>query len=601
MAPAKQSWSSFGRKLLVRCFFHFFLLFFVWAVFARIPLSASLAPDMGGAGPVSWFIPWLQDLEIAALPVALTLATLSLLWALLGFGLRLWLSLLFSSLSTAVAAAFALFPVPEQAWAWLVEWGPETPRFVQWGLMSALGLAAVISVVRRMSHQYESVSSDLRLALSPHDEDLVYRDLVQSLIVLVGTLGSWFALGSVADVRPVPAVLKADERESRPSVLLLASNSGQQSELLKAHLGMPFFRQWSIFGSPEASSMFDEILHCRYPIRLLGRSAESAVGSVLTAKDYMLPAALDVQGYTVNLLHAASAGEASEVLKIFSRSYAHVHFLRRFGLLLPARVFHTPDVQLAQMREVLSAAVGRGEPAFLSAALFSRNTAPFSRSFPADVEFKTFLEVLDSQGWLRRMMIVLIELPQMKGAFGSDELSLQGTTARVSMWMPVRMADMIVPQNSMRLVRGIDIGASLAARLRLGGVITQCDGAALFDLSERPSLFPRDLVYQELELAHHPQIFRRRGWLSSDGYRLELTETNGGVAAKGYKFSLQSLLNREIDTKIEEVPLREKNVLNELQRQIDDFLRASGVEILNLGEGRIGYSEPFRRVRLTPR
>jgi hypothetical protein len=199
------------------------------------------------------------------------------------------------------------------------------------------------------------------------------------------------------------------------------------------------------------------------------------------------------------------------------------------------------------------------------------------------------------------MLIVLIELPVVDEPRGEDELSLRSTSARVSVWMPARMADMLVQQNALRLVRGIDVGASLAARLRLGEVISQCDGAALFDLSERPSLFPRDLVYQEIESGDDPTIFRRRGWLSSDGYRLELTETSGGANVKGYKFSLQSLMNREMGQNFEETPLREKNVLTELQRQIDDFLRASGVEILNLGEGRIGYSEPFRRVRMNQR
>jgi hypothetical protein len=61
---------------------------------------------------------------------------------------------------------------------------------------------------------------------------------------------------------------------------------------------------------------------------------------------------------------------------------------------------------------------------------------------------------------------------------------------------------------------------------------------------------------------------------------------------------MQEFVARNTWQTVKETPLNDEIVSQELNRQMDDFLRSTGVEILNLGEGRFAYSEPFRRIRL---
>jgi hypothetical protein len=390
-------------------------------------------------------------------------------------------------------------------------------------------------------------------------------------------------------------VAAADPREQRPSVLLMATHSTETLHLLRKKLGSERFSSWVVFGSPRTISKFDEILQCRYPIRLSGKSSVAPSSTQSRVQDTLVPLALSSVGYSVNLMHSSDGKNNGIPLQMWSRAYAHLKIFRRLGLLPPSRVFHTTDVQLAHIREALSSAVQRGEPAFISTAFRPSRS---SLAIPSEQqEFQMFLDGLESQGWLEKLMFIVLELPDHQLQDEQLDLSLQSTSARVSIWMPRSLAELKLTSAPTTLIRGIDIGASITARLTPSSLLSQCDGATLFDLSERPSLFPRDLVYQEFETTHRRSLFRKRGWLSSDGYRLEVNETHDGVTVEAYKFSMQQLLQRSTADEIEEFPLQEETVVKELNRQLDEFLRGAGVEVLQLGHGRVGYSEPLRKVK----
>jgi hypothetical protein len=439
------------------------------------------------------------------------------------------------------------------------------------------------------------IAGDDRLALSPEEEDYAYRDLVQSLFKSVLVLLCFWGLWNTANVRPTPVVASADPREQRPSVLLMATQSAETLNLMRKKLGGEQFSSWVVFGSPRTISKFDEILQCRYPIRLSGKSSFVPSRGQVGVQDTLVPLALSSVGYSVNLMHSSDGKDIGIPLQMWSRAYAHLKIFRRLGLQSPSHVFYTTDVQLAQIREALSSAVQRGEPAFISTALRTARSTLSAHS--EQREFQMFLDGLESQGWLEKLMFIAMELPEHQLQDEQLDLSLQSTTARVSIWMPRSLADLKLTSASTNLIRGIDIGASITARLSPSSLLSQCDGATLFDLSERPSLFPRELVYQEFETNNKRSLFRKRGWLSSDGYRLEVNETHEGVTVEAYKFSMQQLLQRAVSDSIEELPLQEETVVRELNRQLDEFLKGAGVEVLPLGNGRIGYSEPLRKVK----
>jgi hypothetical protein len=109
------------------------------------------------------------------------------------------------------------------------------------------------------------------------------------------------------------------------------------------------------------------------------------------------------------------------------------------------------------------------------------------------------------------------------------------------------------------------------------------------------------LVYQEVDMDESQDVFRKRGWLTSDGYRLEIRENQNGASATTFRFSLKQNSYERSWQPVEEKIVLEPAIGAELNRQLDDFLRSTGVEILNLGNGRMAYSEPFRRVRLLER
>ncbi|MFZ9520901.1 MAG: hypothetical protein ACO3A4_10525 [Silvanigrellaceae bacterium] len=352
-----------------------------------------------------------------------------------------------------------------------------------------------------------------------------------------------------------------------------------------------------MFGSPNLGAKFDEVLQCRYPIRLIGQSTrQKPSDESRDVKDFFVPAALENSGYLANLLHTSTPGEGSESLKMLSRNYAHIRLFRRFGLLLPSRVFYTPDVQLSQIREGLSQAVARGKAAFLTATLLTRNGR--TQTSEDSSQFETFLRALADHGWFRNFIVVLFEFPKGPTENKTDQLSIAATSARVSMWATGPMSDSSLIPSPPKLVRGIDVGASLAARLRLSSVVAHCDGFALFDISERPSIFPRELVYQEVDVDEEKDVFRKRGWLTSDGYRLEIRESHEGASTATFRFSLNPISSGSGRFLMDEKNVQEPSIRIELNRQIDDFLKSAGVEILSLGNGRVAYSEPFRRVQL---
>jgi hypothetical protein len=596
MSHMEQRWRVFGRRLLGRFMAHFLAFVLVWSVVILAHRLGTTVQELEEGGIAALMSSYWKDLRLGFAPGAATLICLSVAWSFLGIGVSARSSVLVASLSTFVAASLSRFPISEQASQWLLWGGNMTPRGMQLALVIGLGLASAILLVRHMTQRYEALSSDDRLALTPEDEDFAYRDLVQSMIKFLCVLLSAAALWRVADIRPVPAVAAADPRELRPSVILMATDSARHIEQISKQMGAPYFSSWVVFGSPELNAKFDEILQCRYPIRLMRQAPASVRNLQPEVNDFLVPAALSSSGYSVNLLNAVSSGEASASLKMFSRAYAHVRFFRRFGLLRPSRVFHTPDVQLAQMREAFSSAVGRGEPVFITSSLVSPNRS--LETGKESAEFETFLEVLKQQQWGNNLMFVVLELSPQEHKKMEMDLSLQSTAARVFFWMPPRLSEATLAPAPAKLIRGIDLGATLSARLRLSGVMPLCDGGAMFDLSERPSLFPRDLVYQEFDLGSTKPVFRQRGWLSSDGYRLEVLESNDGATVRTYKFAMQEFVARNTWQTVKETPLNDEIVSQELNRQMDDFLRSTGVEILNLGEGRFAYSEPFRRIRL---
>ena len=597
MSQNEQRWGVFGRQLSLRIFLHFGLLSFIWCpviFWNEISLSEQ---DLSLKNFAETLAPQMSGLRLAVFPGAFVILMLSLLWAMLGVGVPVWYSLLSAGMATVIAASYSRFPRHDQASQWLSWAGDHTPRGLQLVFILGLAVSSVFILTRQITRRYESLTSDERIALTPEGEDFAYRALVQSVFKFLGVLITAAALWMVADIRPIPAVAAADSRELRPSVILLATDHSQQIEVMRKTLGQAQFSSWTIFGSPDVKAKFDEILQCRYPIRLMDQSPLVARSGVRITHDYLLPSALDAAGFSVNLLHVVSPGESSVALQMLSRAYAHVRLFRSFGLLLRSRVFHTPDVQLAQIREALSTAVGRGEPAFISASMLSRTRRAANQDDA--LQFSRFLSALTQQNWISNLIFVVVEFPQGDVDRKDADLSLQSTMGRVSIWMPSRMLDFYESLSSVRLIRGIDLGASLAARLRLSGIVAQCDGASLFDLIERPSIFPRDLVYQEHEVDAQNPVFRKRGWLSSDGYRLEVRESFDGATFQLFKFSTQSVLKKELDQPVEESAITEDTIAIELNRQLDDFLRSAGVEVLQLGPGRVAYSEPFRKIRLS--
>ena len=588
-------WRTFGQQILTRIAIHFCLLLLVWCLvilFRQYQSAGFLMSFFAVRDSVAaTFYSLMESLWSGTLSVLIV----SLLWAALGFASSLRVSLTISLFATGIAALNSSYAAPSFAPGWLSFAGARTASFLQLGAALALTLSSAYALIRRLVVRYETITGDDRLALSPEEEDYANRDLVQSLFKLVLVLFCLFGLWVIANVRPSPVVASADPREQRPSVLLLATHSDEALNVMRKKLGSAQFSSWVVFGSPRTISKFDEILQCRYPIRLTGKSSLVPSRGQAAVQDTLVPLALSSVGYSVNLMHASDGKGIGLPLQMWSRAYAHLKLFRRLGLLSPSRVYHTTDVQLAQIREALSSAVQRGEPAFISSALRTGRSPQFSHT--EQQEFQMFLDGLETQGWLEKIMFIAMELPNHQLQDEQLDLSLQSTTARVSIWMPRAMADLKLTTASTNLIRGIDIGASITARLSPSSLLTQCDGATLFDLSERPSLFPRELVYQEFETNNKRSLFRKRGWLSSDGYRLEVNETYEGVTVEAFKFSMQQLLQRTMADAIEELPLQEETVIKELNRQLDEFLRGAGVEVLPLGNGRIGYSEPLRKVK----
>lgn len=588
-------WRAFGEQILTRIVIHFAVLLLVWSFmfFYQHFRSAGFLMSLFAVRDALsvTFYSLLDSLWSGAFSVLLV----SVLWATLGFASSLRLSLTISAIATGIAALSSSYASPLSAPTWLLFAGPRTASLLQLSAALILSLASAHVLLRSLVVRYEMIVGDDRLALSPEEEDYAYRDLIQSLfkfiLVILCVIGLW----SIANVRPTPVVAAADPREQRPSVLLMATHSADTLNMMRRKLGSEQFSSWVVFGSPRTISKFDEILQCRYPIRLSGKSSIATSRGQARVQDTLVPLALSSVGYSVNLMHSSDGKDVGIPLQMWSRAYAHLRLFRRLGLMAPSRVFHTTDVQLAQIREALTSAVTRGEPAFISTALRSARSPQSSIS--EQIEFQMFLEGLETQGWLEKLMFIAMELPERHLQDEQLDLSLQSTTARVAIWMPRSMADLKLTSASTSLIRGIDIGASITARLSPSSLLSQCDGATLFDLSERPSLFPRELVYQEFETNNKRSLFRKRGWLSSDGYRLEINETHDGVAVEAYKFSMKQLLQRSMTDAIEEVPLQEETVIKELNRQLDEFLRGAGVEVLPLGNGRVGYSEPLRKVK----
>ncbi|NBW81926.1 hypothetical protein EBR21_09245 [bacterium] len=597
------TWKSFGRSFALRLAVHILTTLVLWTALLFYEELKKALPVGEGAGFWSHLAHHIErfstDARPAVVPGLLTLSCVGLAWTSLTLAIPLWLAVCFCAAMIAVGGLFARFPIPEQASHWLVFWGPETPRFFQLSLIFlAVGLS-IAFLLTKLARQYEQLNRD-RLVLSPAEEDLAIRAIVQSTLKFALIVVAAVVLWNVANTRPIPAVAQADARETKPSVLLLAVDSGMHFEHLRKQLGEPFFESWVVFGSPNLSAKFDEVLQCRYPIRLVGQTGPKKANSgPRDVTDFFIPAALENIGYLASLLHTSSPGEGSEALKMLSRNFSHLRLFRRFGLLLPSRVFYTPDVQLSQMREALSQAVGRGKSAFLTATLLSRNGR--QQTSDDSGQFETFLRALSEHGWFRNLIIVLFEFPNTSVNGKSDQLSIGATSAKVSFWASGSLADSSLIPSPPKLVRGIDVGASLAARLRLASVVAQCDGFALFDISERPSIFPRELVYQEVDADDGQDVFRKRGWLTSDGYRLEIKENQNGGIATTFRFSLKQNGAERSWRPVDEKLVLEPAIGAELNRQLDDFLRSTGVEILNLGNGRMAYSEPFRRVRLLER
>lgn len=592
-------WGAFGKKFLLRVSAHVLMVIALWFMllfFEEFYRSAAPQTTWGGVHVFSGHWARLtEDLRPALIAGLMTLSCVGFSWGAVGAAAPLAVSLGFCFVATLVGGLVARFPIPERAPEWLLWSGPQTPRWLQLVLVVSLLLISTFFLLRRMTLHYESLNRD-RLALSPMAEDHVIRALVQSMLLLVVTVFGGVATWNISNARPVPAVAQADLRELKPSVFVLAVDSDTHSKHLKARLGEPFFRSWVVFGRPETGAKFDEVLQCRYPIRLIGTKESARPNDSKDISNYFVPSSLAGAGYSVSLLHEGSANDTSEALKMLSRNFAHVRVFRRFGLLIPSSVFYTPDAQLAQIREALSSAVARGKSAFVTASLLSREGRLQTKEDSA--QFEIFLDALASQNWLRNVFVVLLEFPEGVQDQPDITLSLGATSAQVTFWASGALADSTVNLPLPKLVRGIDLGASLAARLRLSSLVSQCDGAALFDISERPSVFPRDLVYQELDLKDGQDVFRKRGWLTSDGFRLEIQETNEGAISKTFKYSLKAGGYNRSWEPVDEKLVQDSTVSAELNRQLDEFLRTAGVEILNLGNGRTAYSEPFRRVRL---
>jgi hypothetical protein len=597
--PVEPRWGTFGRHYLLRVVVHILAVYALWgAILFYDEVSRSGDVFISSERLHSLITIWNRfvfELNSVLWSGLLSLACIGWSWASAGASVHLAISVLFCLLAAGATGLMARFAVPERVSEWIVWAGPQSSRNFQLLLIIVLLLTSVIVLFRRMTFQYERLTAD-RLALSPVAEDHAIRALVQSTVLLFitvfGSLSSW----NISNARPIPAVAAADMREQKPSVLLFAVDSESYSSQIRKYLGEPFFKSWVVFGSPRIEDKFDEILQCRYPIRLIGTNESLRDDASGEAGDFFVTSALSGVGYSVSLSHEGAAADTSHSLKILSRSYAHVRLFRKFGLLLPSRVFYTPDVQLAQVREALSGAVGRGKAAFVTASLLSRGG---HKQSPQDLsQFDVFLSALSRQNWLQNVMVVVLEFPKSAASGPFNELSLAATSAQVTFWASGVLADSSINPPIPKLVRGIDLGASVAARLRLSSVLSQCDGTALFDISERPSVFPRDLVYQELDEPSGKDIFRRRGWLTSDGYRLEVNESQQGAVLRTFKLSLRSVGSHRPQEPVDEVLVDDPLVSAELNRQLDDFLRTTGVEILNLGQGKMAYSEPFRRLRL---
>lgn len=571
----------------------------VWvAILVYEEFKRPLPPGLVSQSTSQWTehaLNFFRDAQPAAFAGLLTLSCVAWAWSSLSLSLPLGASLAFSFLSTSIGALFARFPIPERASPWLLRFGIETPRLLQMTLLSTAALLSLLFLMNRLTKQYEKLNRD-RLALSPGEEDLAIRDLVQSVVTFFIILLGGFALWNVANLRPSPAIARADLRDPRPTVLLFAVDNDSYARLIKERMGEPFYKSWIVFGSPQTGAQFDEVLQCRYPIRLVGPVHSTAKNYAGDVNSFFVPSALERGGYSVSLLHSSAFGETSQALKMLSRNFAHIRFFRRFGLLLPSRVFYTPDVQLSQMREALSLSVNLGKPAFLTGSLLSREGRIQTEQ---DIDqFETFLQAMWSQNWLKNIMFILLEFPRGAEDKNRNDLSLGATSAQVSFWSLGSLADSTLIPNPPKLVRGIDLGASLAARLRLSSVVSHCDGAALFDISERPSVFPRDLVYQETNLSVGEEVFRKRGWLTSDGYRLEIQESQDGALSRTFKYSLKMGSYNRSWQPVDETVINEPRISLELNRQLEDFLRSSGVEILSLGNGLNAYSEPFRKIRM---
>lgn len=591
-------WSRFGRHYLLRIGVHILAVYGLWSALLYFDDALRHSSAIQASG---WFKSltisgrrYFSELSSAIWPGVLTLACVGWSWASTGVAVPLAVSLALCLVATTAAGLMARFAVPERISDWIAWAGPSTARDFQISALVILAAVALLVLFRRMTAQYEKMSAD-RLALSPAAEDRAIRALVQSMVLVLITAAGFTATWIICNARPLPAVAAADLREQKPSVLIFAVDGDSYSSQLKKFIGDPFFKSRVVFGSPRTGEKFDEILQCRYPIRLIGTTGDAQSQATGEAGDFFVTSTLAGLGYSVSLAHEAAAADTSPFLKMLSRSYAHVRLFRRFGLLLPSSVFYTPDVQLAQVRDALSSSAGKGKAVFVTASLISPEGNAQSQQDPS--QFEVFLSSLEKQNWLKNVLVLLLEFPQGGKPDSANDLSLDATSAHLTFWATGTLSDSSINSPSPKIVRGIDIGASLAARLRLSSVVSQCDGTALFDVAERPSVFPRDLVYQELDEQAGKDIFRKRGWLTPDGYRLEVSQSQYGNFSKTFKI-LQAKGTGRFGESVREIAVDDSVVSAELSRQLDEFLRTTGVEIISLGNDKTAYSEPFRRVRL---
>lgn len=422
---------------------------------------------------------------------------------------------------------------------------------------------------------------------------------------------------------------------------LLSTSQAEVMPFLRSRiLEADFFRPL-VPGALEPLPVFAEIASCQYGLRNGVRVSYPDRGTRLRTHRSVFRAAREA-GYVAlvaggsegEFLHRVDFGlEAPEVPSLDLANLARTDAVRSFAVLhavltLPrmgtlfdglARdpgVFD-PNVVMASAVSQLNSRLPPGHPSLLTVFLPKIRTHWHEHDLKTiDDAIKGLWTQLDEQGWLHHSVVGLVGLPPLPAEGGANARGGTDPVSVLAFWTRGRAETSLPPGLESGFVRAVDVAPTLARRLGLAMDLSGCDGVPLLDINDKAPAFPRDVAYQEsnstatlekalqtleidesdgLEFQFPAKTLsallhgKERSWVA-DRFRLAAVTTPEGVVFR--------LCNREVDPFCQTDLLAEptsrwehRSTSQELIRQMTNFLRESGVDVLRTSEGRLFFSE----------